>query len=108
MGLKDNQKIVCRGTTFDNPFIPDAEKENLLKLQGTDIYRQEILAEFIDSGGSVFKGTDQLLICNQETKTNNNYYFTGVDIAKESDYTVITTMNQHKEIVEIEKFNQLP
>lgn len=102
----EGNNIVLKGTTYDNPYVPLDEKKRLDLIKGSDIYRQEILAEFLENGGMVFKHTGHLL--NTQKVTHSRNYFTAVDLAQAEDYTVITTMNKFKEIVEIERFNQIP
>lgn len=93
---------VVKATTFDNPHISDEDKE-LTKLQeGTPLYRQETLAEQIDDGGMVFK-TNNLVVTDT---LKSNIYYTGVDLAVEQDQTVITTINEHYQIVDIERFQK--
>lgn len=94
--------IVVKATTFDNPHISDEDKELTKLQQGTPLYNQETLAEQIDDGGMVFK-TNNLI---KETQKQSSIYYTGVDLAVEQDQTVITTINQYYQIVDIERFQK--
>ena len=102
----EGNNIVLRGTTMDNPYVPEDEIKRLDLIKGSDIYRQEILSEFLQNGGMVFKHTGHLLNINNTTPSRG--FFTAVDLAQAEDFTVIVTMNKQKEIVEIERFNQIP
>jgi len=92
------------GTTFDNPTIADFEKESMLSHEGTDLFLQENMAEFIDSGGEVFQNLDSLFVLEKfAEKSAINYG--GVDIAKEVDKTSIFVLNQKKECCYQKSFN---
>ncbi len=79
-----------RATTYENPhntknFI-DVMAEGMTEL----MYEQEILAEFIDNVGSVFRGySDVATAVWQEGPIPGHVYVLGVDLAKVNDYTVI-------------------
>jgi len=52
--LERDSVHTIRARTFDNPFLPQAYNDEL-KLQYTaQFYRQEVLGEFVDFGGSIF------------------------------------------------------
>ena len=96
--------LYLHGTSYDNPFVPEIEKEGLRKLKGNRIYEQEIEARFVESGGGVFNDvtTLQSRVPLKQSKT----YYTGIDLAKEEDFTVLTTLNEDLTIVDIERFNK--
>ena len=96
--------LYLHGTSYDNPFISEDAKEELRKLKGNRIYEQEVEARFIESGGGVFNDVTSLQsrIPLKQSKT----YYTGIDLAKEEDYTVLTTLNEDLTIVDIERFNK--
>lgn len=67
------------------------------------IFRQEYLAEFIDSGGKVFKNIDRIFTLNDFAEpTARNYV--GVDLGQESDRTVVVILNQNGEMVYFKRF----
>lgn len=105
--LQEDNKLALHGTSYDNPHIPSEEKAKLRKLEGTNIYKQEILAEFVLDGGEVFNNVGMLKEVVPMPK-NSRAYFTGIDLAKEHDYTVLTTMDENHVIVDIERFNKTP
>jgi len=94
-----------KGTTFDNPYIPTFEKENIMSHEGTDLFRQEALAEFIESGGEVFNNIDSLFVLDEYARSENNTG--GIDFARENDYTTIWILNKRKELVYHESFTGL-
>ena len=77
-------------TTLDNPFVPESEKVQAKKEMDPLSYRQEILAEYVDNQGSLFKYESLIdVFSNTVTKTGTKYLI--VDIADDgSDKTVFS------------------
>jgi PBSX family phage terminase large subunit len=92
-----NQFVYLSGTTFDNPFIPETEKEIIRSYQGTNLYLQETLAQFIDSGGEVFSKVNELFALDSYASYKNTYG--GADIARKTDSTVQYVFSEKKELV---------
>jgi phage terminase large subunit-like protein len=46
--MADEQVVVTRATTFDNPHTPDVYRHHAEALRGTRLYKQEVLGEIID------------------------------------------------------------
>lgn len=78
-------------TSKDNPFLPVSELEQI-ELEYKDdptAYKQEILAEYVENSGSLFKY--ECLVdsfTNTITKTNNKYLL--IDVAENVDKTVFS------------------
>lgn len=93
-------------TTADNPHIPPQElikaKEDLDK----DTYKQEILAEYVDNAGALFKYTALIDLFSNTVEKNNEKYLI-VDIADDgSDKTVFSFWNG-LEMYRVEMFGGL-
>ena len=92
------------GSSYDTPFIDPNEIEDAKRTLPEAVFKQEYLAEFIDSGGEVF------------TNIEKNYFHTwpqpqgrvycGIDLAKQEDYNVATFMDSNGQIVDIYRDNQ--
>ena len=72
------------------------------------LFNQEMLCEWLEGEGSVFRGVRQIMNATPEPPKTGHYYVMGVDLAKVRDYTVITifdtaTNNQ----VYQDRFNKL-
>lgn len=52
---RNNDTLVVRARTMDNPYLPKAFVEQLRKQYTSDFYRQEVLGEFVELGNRVFK-----------------------------------------------------
>ena len=51
---QDGTAQVTRARTMDNPYLPTAYLEELKRQYTADFYKQEVLGEFIELGGTVF------------------------------------------------------
>ena len=94
-------------TSFDTPFITEEElKEAKLSLPES-IYKQEILAEFIDDGGEVFASVNS---CSTLTSyppfVSGERYYAGLDFGRQNDYTVLTILNSKGEMVDFYRERQ--
>ena len=71
-------------------------------------YRQEILAEFIDDGGMVFRGLEAIKSGKPTEPIQGHEYVMGVDLAKSIDFTVVTVIDRAThQVVYQDRFNQL-
>jgi hypothetical protein len=77
-------------TTYDNPIIPAHEVDKAKEDMDTTTFKQEILAEYVENEGALFKYTALIdLFSNTITRTPEN--FLTVDIADDgSDKTIFT------------------
>jgi len=96
----NKQYIHLKGTSFDSPFISVDELIEAQKTLPTDIYKQEILGEFIDDGGEVFKDVDRYCTApNWQAKVGGKKYYAGIDFGRMDDYTVLTILDQDANMV---------
>lgn len=57
--IPENKIVVMKGTSFDNPFLPESTIQALKRTyEGTSIGRQELYAELLESTGSLFTRLD--------------------------------------------------
>jgi len=86
----DSDYAVFHFTSLDNPYLSDEEKKKTKDELDFETYRQEILAEYVDSQGALFR-YDALIdiFSNTITKTGKKYLI--VDIADDgSDKTIFS------------------
>jgi len=75
----------------DNPYIPQAETDAAQEELPTIIFRQEIMAEFLAAGASIFgMGLERDGSIIDEIVEPQGNIFVGIDLAKKQDFTVIT------------------
>ena len=93
--------------THLNPYVPDDELKELEETLPERVYRQEILAEFIDDAGGVFRGVANILQEYDLPVAPQGRVYMGVDLARYEDFTVIIAVDETGKIVFFDRFNQL-
>jgi hypothetical protein len=89
-------------TSYDTPFINELDLEERKRSLPNHIFKQEYLAEFLDNASGLFSNVRE---CIKEP-SNSNKYYGGLDIGRADDYTVLTIINEHKQIVYCERWRQ--
>lgn len=94
--------------TAANPFIDTAEIAAMRQAMPERVFAQEVLAEFIDDAGGVFRRVMDAATAVEEDAPVTGPYIFGVDWGKSSDFTVITVMDATTaSVVKLERFNQI-
>jgi hypothetical protein len=91
------------GPSWQNPFIPREEVERLAKEMPERRYRQEILAEFLDDEGAVFRGVRQCVSGFSKEPTEA----LGVDLARTQDFTVVIGMDKQGAVTHFDRWNEI-
>lgn len=90
MALTDKDYACFHFTSLDNPYLPQKEKDKAKAEMDYDTYRQEVLAEYVDNAGSLFK-YDALVDVFSNTIVKENSKYLIVDIADDgSDKTIFS------------------
>lgn len=90
---------------YDNPFISINEIESKKKQLPERVWKQEYMAEFLDGSGTVFTNYKNCISKTNIIKNIENY--AAIDWAKENDYTVVTIINEMKQVVDIYRINKM-
>ena len=108
-GLQNNNQVKSyHYTTYDNPLIPTDEIDQAKKEMPEALYRQEILAEFIEHIGGVFRNVKECVNNDFEDYDKNEEYVMGVDLGKYNDFTVIIVMKKsNKSVIAFDRFNEV-
>ena len=85
-----------RGSSYDTPYIDTEVIEDAKRTLPPNVFQQEYLAQFIDSGGEVFTNIDN----NIRTSSKKPPYFIGVDFGKQADWTVAIVQDYDGNIVD--------
>lgn len=94
------QYLYLQGTSYDTPYISPDEIDEAKRTLPEDIFRQEILGEFVDSGGEVFVDIDRYCVLNNYTdKKSGKKYYGGVDFGRQNDYTALTIFDDEGNVV---------
>jgi hypothetical protein len=108
-GLDQNQNEFrsFQYPSWANPLLKSTEIDEMRKSMPEISFRQEVLAEFLDSGGAVFRGLDKVLTSKPEDPISGEFYLIGVDLGRHEDFTVIKVgkLSEHREVYR-ERFNQ--
>lgn len=110
-GLDEDQTqyVTISASTYDNPFINREDIEESRRTLPEDIFKQEILGQFVDDGGSVFKNIDSYcVIPTWSPKMTGMKYVGGIDFGRAEDYTVLTIINDRGEVVYVYRERQKP
>lgn len=93
-------------SSWDNPAIPRKELEKLREEMDNDTYQQEIMAEYVDNAGALFKYTALVdLFSNTITKQTEKYLI--IDIADDGSDKTIFSFWEGLDCYRIERFAQL-
>lgn len=93
---------------LENPHIPYSEIEHLWQTMPERSFRQEILAEFVEDGGGVFRGVRACVSDVQHAYNPDHQYIIGADWGRSQDYTVFTVVDAAtREVVAIDRSNQI-
>ena len=96
--------ISYKGSSYDTPYISREEIDEAKMTLPESIFKQEYLAEFLDSGGEVFSNIDRNTFETYSPPIGKVYC--GIDVARSDDYTVATFMDSKGSIVEIYRNNK--
>lgn len=97
--------------TWENPHIPRDEVELLRDTMSEEAYRQEILAEFLENEGTVFRNLVGVMNATRGARLEdhlNHILVAGVDWGKQNDFTAISIgCATCRREVAIDRFNQI-
>lgn len=93
-------------TTADNPFIPVLELKKAKEEMDADTYRQEILAEYVDNAGSLFRFSSLVdMFSNTITKSAEKFLI--IDVADDGSDKTVFSFWEGLEMYRIEQFERL-
>ena len=91
------------GTSYDTPYIDPIDITDAKKTLPENVFKQEYLAAFIDSGGEVFSNLDKNTFAAYPQPIGK--VFCGIDLGKQEDYTVATFVDSRGNVVDIYRSN---
>ena len=92
------------GSSYDTPYISIEEIEDAKRTLPEQVFQQEYLAKFIDSGGEVFQNLDRNTF--QEWPQPEGKIYCGIDLAKQEDHTCAVFIDSKGQIIDIYRDNQ--
>lgn len=97
-------------TSFDNPHLSREALDEIIADMTDESYKQEIMAEFLDNEGAVFRNIAACMNAPQTTPEEHagHHILAGVDWGKQSDFTAISIgCNTCKYEVAKDRFNKI-
>lgn len=97
-------------TSHDNPHLSAEALDEIIGDMTAEAYRQEILAEFLESEGAVFRNIAACLYAGGETPEAHagHRVIMGVDWGKQADYTALSVVCADcKRELALDRFNQI-
>lgn len=97
-------------TSFDNPHLSKDALNEIISDMTEDAYRQEIMAEFLEGEGQVFRN---IVACMNAPDTTpeahqGHHFGMGVDWGKQDDFTVLSVVcTDCKQEVALDRFNKI-
>jgi hypothetical protein len=101
--------LIRKPHSLENPNIPFEEIQHLYRTLPERAFRQEILAEFVEDGGGVFRNVRASATApdNAQPEAGHDYVI-GCDWGRSNDYTVLCVMDlTTRRMVELQRSNQV-
>jgi phage FluMu gp28-like protein len=96
-----------RYPTSDNPKVPAGDIEQARQSLPVDVFNQEYLAEFLDSNAGVFRNVKACIGSVRGDPQLGRTYRAGLDLARLTDFTVLTILDDLGHQIFFDRFNLL-
>jgi hypothetical protein len=94
-------------TTHANPFITQQALDLLISDMTESAYQQEILAQFLEGEGAVFRYVTERCTAPRQQPYYGEFVY-GLDWGRQNDYTVMVVMDREtRTVVDYDRFNQV-
>jgi hypothetical protein len=80
-------------SSYSNPHIPAVELDSLRQLMPERAFQQEILAQFLEDGGGVFRRVRDASTLQAQEPEQGGQYIIGVDWGRSNDSTVFSVVS---------------
>lgn len=93
-------------STLENPHLPKASFDRLVSDMTEDDYKQEILAQFLEGQGAVFRKIDEAAVLQKSEPHDGQQIVIACDWAMSKDSTVFVAMDSDtRQMVDMDRFN---
>jgi phage FluMu gp28-like protein len=93
--------------TADNPKVSAEDIEQARQSLPVDVFSQEYLAEFLENSAGVFRNIQACIGSRREEPLPGKEYYGGLDLARLTDFTVLTILDAAGREVYWDRFNLL-
>lgn len=98
-------QLLRKAHPLENPDFPFLEAQQMFATLPERIFRQEFMSEFLEDAGAVFrKVTEAATAIGADVGQGT---VMGVDWAKTSDFSVVTVLDSHGNMLAMDRFNQI-
>lgn len=105
---KEPNWVSWRYPTSINKYISKEEIEQMKKDMSDRLFRQEVLAEFLEDEAGVFRGVKSCTVGELKAPVVGRFYVMGGDLARTRDFTVLVVMDTvTREVVAFERFRDV-
>lgn len=104
--MKEDQEFF-RFTSFDNPYLTEKSKQELIDEIPKSIQEQEVYAKFLEDSSTVFRNLEKCAVAKPREPEAGKTYFLGTDLARLQDYTVIVVMDTDGNQVYMDRFIEI-
>lgn len=97
-------------TSYDNPYMDPTEIDASKATMSEDEFRQEVLAEFVEGSGAVFRNILGATVAKRTARSEHpgHVLVGGIDWGKDNDFTVLSVgCATCRREVDIDRFNQI-
>lgn len=102
----DPEWAAWNAPTHANPHMKPESIKRLAQNMTADEYNQEILAQFLEGQGVVFRRVAEVARLAPVQPIADHHYVMGVDWAQKNDYTVLVVLDETtREMVALDRFN---
>ena len=102
-----NQFKSWKFPTSDNPKVLPSDIEQAKQSLPVDVFNQEYLAEFLENSAGVFRNLTACTTSALSDPVKGGLYHAGLDLARLTDFTVLTILDAAGRQVYIDRFNLL-
>lgn len=108
-GMDASQKefMSWRFPTSDNPKIPTEDIESAKQSLPVDVFNQEYMAEFLENSAGVFRNIEACTTSVLAGPVAGATYYGGLDLARLTDFTVLTIIDANGRQVFMDRYNLL-
>jgi len=91
----------------DNPMISEQDIEQARRSLPADVFAQEYMAEFLENQAGVFRGIRECARSVRMGPVPGEVYYAGLDLARLTDFTVLTILDSAGRQVYLDRYNTL-
>jgi len=104
---KDPEFASWNNPSRDNPYLDGALIEEERGRLPERVFRQEYGGEFLEGSGQVFRNVRECATGIWQEPRRLARYHAGLDLAKVQDFTVLVILDDHRQVVFVDRFHRI-